>query len=66
MSSHRGTTLAEAVEAARLRRRDLLRLAAMTGVGGVLALRGLSPARAQDAASGRPGQRDGRQHRAAL
>jgi multiple sugar transport system substrate-binding protein len=52
MLSHRGTTLTETVDAARLRRRDLLRLAAMTGLGGALALRGLDRARAQDAASG--------------
>jgi multiple sugar transport system substrate-binding protein len=52
MSHMQGRSLISAAEAARLRRRDLIRLAAITGAGGALALRGLSRARAQDAPSG--------------
>jgi multiple sugar transport system substrate-binding protein len=52
MSSQQRTKLTDAAEAARLHRRDLLRLATLTGGAGALALRGLGQARAQDAPTG--------------
>ncbi|MGH2558696.1 MAG: ABC transporter substrate-binding protein [Thermomicrobiales bacterium] len=51
MTSHDETTI-DRLAAARLHRRDLLRLATVTGLGGALTLRGLGRAVAQDAPAG--------------
>jgi len=49
MSHDQATTLMQVAEAARLHRRDLLRIATMTGAGAALALHGLGRAKAQAA-----------------